>query len=311
MDKFLFYLLDWLGKSPEFSAQTVRLTRQNPALLKQLEFLLFNSLKRGVKIMMKDNRECHFLANSQTLEVYFNWLVPDNHREWAAKILAPLQDQAQRETNLMEQTRSIPGDWERTERLWQKIEKESIYGLHLDGGDYLRFEVPEITTFRITGATLIGNGKFPEAKVLIHTDTLGFKEDVPFDLKSGRLPGAEIYWYEHLNYLVTSAVLCGYWQIVSGQTLEDEPWYAGLAKSPVNGKAKEHRPAKPHFYHLPPGHHASDEARQACRLHLGRELRDGCTFRAPKKIPICKKKKISATITPNCLQRMLADEIAV
>ncbi len=295
----LFYY--WLGKFPHLTAQILKKGLVDKTFKSQLQYFLLAWLKkeRGkVKIVEENNQETF---STEDEIATFLWPVNSRRQELAQAWLTEVQEILATEVNAIKTSRVKKPDWEIVDCLWKRIENEAWYGLHLDG-DLISFDIPQLRQIRLTGATLHPNDSFPQAGVVIHADTLGIKEDLPFDLDRGRLIYTDKLWGDYFCWLLTTAVLVGYWQIV-GPT-EEISLDKGVGSDIINAgnRSYQRRPFKPHTPRLPEGQHASQQAIQACLKCLNRPPASGRTFRSPKNNgPITCQGKLSVRITPQTI----------
>jgi hypothetical protein len=308
MEQNLVLLFHWLYLCPIISIQALKECQRRSTTKSNLSFLLFCWLKRRGLIEVVTESVGPFSIRYQPGQVtYFSWVIPTSLQELARSLLKQCQALLAEEERAIQQAWSQPIDWPSAELLWQKIKARACCGLHVDGGDEIRFAIPELRAIRLTGATIRPKGVFPAASVIVHTNTMGVAEDLEFDLvPGGRLQGSESYWMEYFQWLVAMTILAGYWQIVGGN--ETEHWGglqsdAGLLQEAPSSR----RPAKPHPYRLPAGWHPSDRAIANCRIVLGRDPRPGYTFRMPEKIPAAKNGgKVSAVVTRETIAKTLS-----
>lgn len=300
---YLVHFLLWLGHFPEWSAQILKHLTTQPEEKSTLQFLLFEWLFRGggARVIDSARKADHvFIPDS----AFFEWPVPTRYMDLATTLLDEVQGHYHIEAETIQADKEKMPDWSVIDWLWQKICQEAACSLHLDGGDYLRFSLPELEAIRLVGAQIRPNGIFPQAEVTVYVDTFGIGDQVEFQLVDGCLLGGEEYWFPYFNWLVTLAILTGYWQITSSQE-EDWPVRSSHSQSTEDGlPAGFRRPAKPHRLRLPAGYQASAQAIAACRQCLGREPMPGCTFRVPKKLVALPKPKVSAVITEAAIARI-------
>ncbi len=303
-DRFLITTLFLLGAHINFSSSLVKAAINDVELANNVQFMAFYCLKNGLgfKAVPQGNYYFPWIGQPGSSEKCFAWPLQPSHLEWTSALLAPVQAKWQAEDDFLKMISEKPADWSIIDRLWERLKAEAIYGLHLDG-DHIRFNLPEMAIYRLTGLTLQrGANLFPDTDVQLHTETFGIKQDIRGRLVNGRLDFAEEYWCEYAQWYITLAVVIGYFQVVTGQDPDKDPWYA-QCHSGKRCETIERRPAKPHFYTLRPGHKASEEAKTNCLYYFGRELAPGKTFRVGKKMVIVTKPKISTVVTPEGMKR--------
>ncbi len=308
---FIATLLHWLGNDLQFSSSLVKKAMADDTLREDLVFLIFFCLKRMMGFQTAAPGDSCFLnLDGPDPQPIFAWPLMPIHRQWVDALIPPVYEQYRLETAHLEQIENLEPDWKVIDNLWQSIEQDAIYGLHQDG-DEIEFRFETMKLYRLPGVTLQKSQPFPCAKVILHVDTFGLKQNPEGRLADGRLDIAADHWCPYGQWLVTLAILAGYHQIITGEEPDDEPWYAKCGKNKTGAEPIERRAAKPHFYSLQPGHRASEEAKAACLYHFGRELAPGKTFRAGKKTVVCAKRKISAIVTPHILSRHAADLVSL
>jgi hypothetical protein len=283
MERFLMFFFSWLGQWPTLSNQILKKSQPNSETRSYLQVLLFYWLKRAGQIEIVDSEDnpAHTFNNDGTST--FLWPAHRSHWPRAEELLAECQAQFAREDRVITETKGQSADWQAADALWQKIQADAYYGLHLGSGDWLQLAIPEIEALRVTGVTLKLEGAFPQARAIVHHETFDVIENVHFDLVDGHLGYGEIWWPEYLCWLITMGVLIGYWQVVSGNENEvDQAKQTGSTVAKA-GKTFTRKAAKPHPLTLRSGWRASPRALKNAIKHLGRLPAPGITCRISGK----------------------------
>lgn len=306
LQAFLIFFFVWLNGKPELSCQIIKKSQKDSNVKNSFQWLTFALLKRQGEVVVCEPTTANvFRIDKERSVAYFFWPVPAARQETAKQWLAEVQEVSRVEDQAIENARQRKPDWKATDTVWERITREAAYGLHLDGGDYLRFRLTELNGIRLEVVMLHPEESFPDARVIFEATTLGITDDFYAELRDGRLVGIETLWCEEICWLVTMAVLAGYWCIVSPN--DDGCLVEALESCHNHGNGKDctRRPAKPHPLRLRPGYQASREAIDACIRFRGREPRPGYSFRVPKKVSqtdCCGR--VSATITQQVIESL-------